>query len=279
MICFPPAKINIGLHIKARRPDGFHDIETLFYPVALYDVLEITTAEIFSIQLSGLPLEGDADSNLCVKAYRLLQTTFNLPPIAIHLHKAIPAGAGLGGGSSDATAMLQLLRDLFTLPLTTEQIRQYAVQLGSDCAFFLHRCPMLASGRGDILTAFPVPHLNNHFIILLSPPISVSTTAAYAAVTPQQPAHPLSDLLAQPIETWKNNIVNDFEQSIFLQHPVLSALKQKLYAAGAVYAAMSGSGAALFGLFPDAHTADRATKTLPEVFFCGRLHTAAKSQS
>ncbi|MDR0728785.1 MAG: 4-(cytidine 5'-diphospho)-2-C-methyl-D-erythritol kinase [Prevotellaceae bacterium] len=272
MICFPPAKINIGLHIKARRPDGFHDIETLFCPVALCDVLEITAAEVFSIQLSGLPVEGNANSNLCVKAYRLLQSAFDLPPVAVYLHKAIPAGAGLGGGSSDATAMLQLLCDFFALPLATEQIRQYAVQLGSDCAFFLHRRPMLATGRGDILTAFPVPHLNDYFIILLSPPVAISTATAYAAVTPQQPAHPLSDLLMQPVEMWKDSIVNDFEQSIFLQYPVLSSLKQQLYAAGAVYAAMSGSGSALFGLFPDANAAARAAKVLPEVLFCGRLN-------
>ncbi|MDR1681212.1 MAG: 4-(cytidine 5'-diphospho)-2-C-methyl-D-erythritol kinase [Prevotellaceae bacterium] len=249
MICFPPAKINIGLSVKSRREDGFHEIETLLCPVALCDVLEITASEAFSFHLSGLPVEGDVESNLCVKAYRLLQATFDLPPLAVYLHKVIPAGAGLGGGSSDATAMLQLLNEFFALGLSPAQLWQYAVQLGSDCAFFLHNRPMLATGRGEILTDFPVPQLSDYRIVLLFAPVSVSTAAAYGAVTAQLPAHPLTDLLAQPVETWKDCLVNDFEQSVFAQYPILASLKEQLYDAGAVYAAMSGSGSALFGLF------------------------------
>ncbi|MDR2802096.1 MAG: 4-(cytidine 5'-diphospho)-2-C-methyl-D-erythritol kinase [Prevotellaceae bacterium] len=252
MLSFPIAKINIGLHVIAKRPDGFHDIETLFYPVELlHDVLEIVPAGRFSIRLSGLPVAGAPESNLCVKAYRLLQADFDLPPVAIHLHKTIPSGAGLGGGSSDATAALQILNELFSLQLSAGQLLRYAVQLGSDCAFFLHRQPMLATGRGEILTALPALDLQPYRIVIETPPVFVGTAEAYAGVTPHPPAQPLASLLAQPVEQWKGTVVNDFEASVFARFPVLAQIKQRLYDDGAAYAAMSGSGSALFALFPE----------------------------
>ncbi|MDR3350981.1 MAG: 4-(cytidine 5'-diphospho)-2-C-methyl-D-erythritol kinase [Prevotellaceae bacterium] len=249
-LVFPPAKINIGLHVTAKRPDGFHQIETLFYPVAsLHDVLEVAPAGRFTIRLSGLPVAGAPEDNLCVKAYRLLQADFDLPPVAVYLHKVIPPGAGLGGGSSDATAMLQALNELFSLQLSAGQLHRYAVQSGSDCAFFLHRQPMLATGRGDILTPLPALPLQPYRVVIETPPVFISTAEAYAGITPRQPAQSLASLLAQPVEQWKDIIVNDFEPSVFARYPELAQIKQRLYDAGAVYAAMSGSGSALFGLF------------------------------
>ena len=278
MLCFPPAKINIGLYVKARRPDGFHEIETLFCPVALCDILEVVVAKTFAFRLSGLPVDGSPDDNLCVKACRLLQADFYLPPVAVYLHKVIPTGAGLGGGSSDATAMLKLLNALFSLRLSTEQLRRYAVRIGSDCAFFLHDRPMLAAGRGEILRELALPRLRRRFIVLLKPPASISTAAAYAAVTPRQPSSPapppLERLLQQPLDAWKDSVVNDFEPAVFARHPSLLALKQRLYQAGALYASMSGSGSALFGLFPDDVAAAAAAAALPGVLFCGPLQTS-----
>ncbi|MDR3133351.1 MAG: 4-(cytidine 5'-diphospho)-2-C-methyl-D-erythritol kinase [Prevotellaceae bacterium] len=250
MLYFPPAKVNIGLHVTAKRPDGFHEIETLFYPVtSLYDVLEVAPAERFSIRLSGLPVEGAPETNLCVKAYRLLQADFDLPPVTIYLHKVIPPGAGLGGGSSDATATLLALNELFFLQLSYGQLFHYAMQLGSDCAFFLHRQPMLATGRGEVLTTLSGLDLQPYSVVIETPPVFISTAEAYAGITPRLPAQPLASLLAQPVEQWKENVVNDFEAPVFARHPVLAQIKQRLYDAGAVYAAMSGSGSALFGLF------------------------------
>jgi 4-diphosphocytidyl-2-C-methyl-D-erythritol kinase len=269
MLSFPCAKINIGLHVTAKRSDGFHNIETLFYPVALHDVLEIVPADVFSLHLSGVPVEGAEETNLCCKACRLLQAAFDLPPAAIYLHKVIPPGAGLGGGSSDATATLQALNVLFALQLSGEQLHRYAVQLGSDCAFFLHRRPLLAAGRGEVFTEMPLPQLRHYFIVIVKPPVFVSTAEAYAGVTPRPPAQPLAALLAQPVEQWKDTVVNDFEPSVFAKFPLLARLKQQFYAAGATYAAMSGSGSAIFGLFSTEAAAKHAAALLPDVVFCG----------
>ncbi|MDR2358513.1 MAG: 4-(cytidine 5'-diphospho)-2-C-methyl-D-erythritol kinase [Prevotellaceae bacterium] len=250
MLLFPSAKINIGLHVTAKRPDGFHEIETLFYPVAsLHDVLEVTPSDRLAIRLSGLPVAGAPEDNLCMKAYRLLQARFDLPPVAIYLHKAIPPGAGLGGGSSDATATLLALNELFSLQLSAGQLFHYAVQLGSDCAFFLHREPMLATGRGEVLTPLPSLHLQPFRIVIETPPVFSSTAEAYAGITPRTPSLPLASLLAQPAGQWKGTVVNDFEASVFARFPLLAQIKQRLYDDGAIYAAMSGSGSAIFGLF------------------------------
>jgi 4-diphosphocytidyl-2-C-methyl-D-erythritol kinase len=271
MLFFPPAKINIGLHVTAKRPDGFHSIETLFYPVALHDVLEIVPARAFSLHLSGYPVEGAADTNLCVKACRLLQATADLPPVAVYLHKAIPPGAGLGGGSSDATAMLQLLNSHFALRLSDEQMYRYALQLGSDCAFFLHCRPLLATGRGEVFSEPPALDVHRYFIVIVKPPVFVSTAEAYAGVTPHAPAQPLASLLAQPVEQWKDTTGNDFEASVFARFPLLAHVKQQFYAAGATYAAMSGSGSAIFGLFAGEAAARRAAAQWPDVVFCGPM--------
>jgi 4-diphosphocytidyl-2-C-methyl-D-erythritol kinase len=260
MLLFPPAKINLGLHVTAKRPDGFHRIETLLCPVTLHDILEIVPSAHFSLRLSGLPLAGAEETNLCVKACRLLQAAFDLPPVTICLHKTIPPGAGLGGGSSDAAATLQGLNRLFSLQLSGEQLHRYAAQLGSDCAFFLHRQPMLAAGRGELLTTFPMPQLQPCFIAIIKPPVSVNTAEAYAGITPRHPAQPLASLLAQPPEHWKNTLTNDFEAPAFARFPALAQIKRQLYEAGATYAAMSGSGSALFGLFPDEASARRMEK-------------------
>ncbi len=270
VVLFPNAKINIGLHVTAKRPDGFHAIETLFYPVSLHDVLEIVPAGKFTVALSGLAVAGAVDDNLCVKAYRLLQKDFGLPPVGIYLHKAIPSGAGLGGGSSDAAHTLTLLNTLFRLNLSTQQLAGYASLLGSDCPFFIYNKPMYATGRGEQLTAANID-LQTYHIVLLKPPVFISTAEAYAGVRPKQPAKPLCDLLQYPIREWEKTIANDFEQSVFEKFPALAQSKQQLYAAGAVYAAMSGSGSAIFGLFESEATAIAAAHRLSGVLLCGTM--------
>ena len=270
MLTFPAAKINLGLHVKEKRADSFHTIETLFYPLDFHDVLEIVPSETTSLILSGLKIEGEKENNLCMKAYQLLCEIFDLPPVAIYLHKLIPSGAGLGGGSSDAAHTLKLLDKLFNLRLTAEQLLHYAAMLGSDCPFFLHHEAMLATGRGEILSPFPV-NLQGKYIIVVKPPIFVSTAMAYADVIPRQPLVPLSEILKQPIEKWKNILVNDFEDTVFIKYSELAHSKQQLYDAGAFYAAMSGSGAALYGLFEEKTKWQQAKMMLDNVLFFGGL--------
>ena len=248
MILFPPAKINLGLQVLRKRADGFHDLETGLLPVPWRDALEVIESDNFSFQTSGLPIPGDAESNLCVRAYRLLQQDFDLPPVAVHLHKIIPMGAGLGGGSSDAASMLMLLNDLFELSLTTTALQAYAARLGSDCPFFIDPRPRMASGTGTTLEDISLD-LSGRHLVLVYPNVAVTTAEAYARVVPHQPASDLLDLLTQPLENWKDGVVNDFEVSVFQQHPVLADIKAQLYGAGAVYASLSGSGSALYGLF------------------------------
>jgi 4-diphosphocytidyl-2-C-methyl-D-erythritol kinase len=274
VVVFPSAKINIGLRVIARRPDGFHDIETLFYPVALCDILEIVPAKELSLQLFGLPVEGPMEHNLCVKAYRLLQKDRDLPPVAMYLYKKIPPVAGLGGGSSDATHTLLALNRLFHLNLTNPQLHNYAAQLGSDCAFFLHNKPMLATGRGDQLREMPHVCLQGYHVVLVKPAaVCVSTAAAYAAVVPQQPAGPLTGVLAHPVSEWQQLIGNDFEAPVFSQFPELQRIKTQLYRQGALYAAMSGSGSSIYGLFPNQETAESAAREMnPHVLFTGPLN-------
>ncbi len=250
MILFPPAKINLGLRIVRKRADGYHDLETAMLPVPWRDALEVIKSDTFSFQTSGLPIPGAPDDNLCVRAYHLLQHDFDLPPIAVHLHKIIPMGAGLGGGSSDAASMLVLLNDLFALALSPSVLEAYAARLGSDCPFFINPRPRLASGTGTTLEDLPLDLSGKHLVIVY-PKVSVTTAAAYARVVPQQPDSDLRDLLTQPIETWKDRLVNDFEASVFPQYPTLADIKEQLYRAGATYASLSGSGSALYGLFDE----------------------------
>tara|TARA_R110002012_G_scaffold62974_2_gene165755 strand:+ start:24891 stop:25694 length:804 start_codon:yes stop_codon:yes gene_type:complete len=248
VITFPNAKINLGLQILRKRSDGYHDISSLFLPIPLQDVLELVEAKSLSFTSSGLPIPGSSDDNLCLKAYHLLQKDFELPPISIHLHKAIPMGAGLGGGSADGAFMLVMLNKKFGLGLIDTQLEDYAGQLGSDCPFFIKNQPAIASGRGAELSSFPLD-LKGHYLLLVFPGIHIGTREAYAGVTPNDQQKAITEVLSMPLSSWKDVLVNDFEQSVFPNHPSLREIKEKLYADGAVYASMTGSGSTMYGIF------------------------------
>lgn len=248
MISFPPAKINLGLNIIEKRSDNFHNIETVFFQIQWCDILEIIKADSFKIFQSGLTVEGNLKDNLCVRAYDLLKTDFNLVPVHIYLHKFIPMGAGLGGGSSDAAYTLMLLNDIFLLKLSKAELANYASKLGSDCACFLHQQPMFAEGRGEILSEINLV-LNGYSIVIVMPPAQVKTAEAYSKVVPHRPTLSVKEIVTLPIEQWKNNLKNDFEDSVFKSHPIIKNSKEKMYELGAIYASMSGSGAAVFGIF------------------------------
>jgi 4-diphosphocytidyl-2-C-methyl-D-erythritol kinase len=249
MVSFPPCKINLGLNILRKRPDGYHELETCFYPVPWTDILEIIPSKNFSFQSSGNPIPGSEQENLCLKAYRLLQRDFNIPPVSIHLHKIIPTGAGLGGGSADAAHTVRLLNQIFNLSLSFDQLRNYTDRLGSDCSFFLQDNPLLGQGRGEILTPILIT-LKGNFLVIVKPPLHVSTAEAYADVAPHPAETPLRHLLETVIPAeWRGRIKNDFEESIFKKYPAIRLLKDKLYNEGALYASMSGSGSSVFGIF------------------------------
>lgn len=257
MITYPNAKINIGLKVIEKRSDGFHNLETFFFPIELTDILEIVESSKTNLTIYGIQLDGRQEDNLCIKAYDLLATEFNLPPVEIHLFKRIPPGAGLGGGSSDAAHTLIALNKLFNLNLSSETLALFAAKLGSDCPFFIYSGNlnteegegMFAEGRGEILTPFTVPQLKGIKIMTEVPPVFVSTAQAYGGVTPHKPQTYLKELLLKPIDQWKGAIANDFESSVFKKHPLISGYKQELYNNGAIYASMSGSGSAVFGLY------------------------------
>jgi len=248
MVVFPPCKINLGLHVVSKRPDGYHNIETCFYPVPWTDILEIIPSEKPGFTFSGSLISGKKEDNLCVRAYSLLKQDLNIPPVQLHLHKIIPSGAGLGGGSSDAAATLKLLNEIFSLGMEIEHLRSYASQLGSDIPFFVDPRPALGQGKGEIITPLPIS-LKVKFLIVVSPGIHSSTAEAYRHVKPGQPKSPLMEILEQPIAEWKDTLLNDFEPSVFSTFPLLQDIKEKLYQHGAGYAGMSGSGSAIFGLF------------------------------
>jgi 4-diphosphocytidyl-2-C-methyl-D-erythritol kinase len=250
MICFPNAKINLGLHILSKRPDGYHSIETVFYPVNLCDALEIVPAEKGQTALvqSGIPVDGKPEDNLVMKAYNLLKKEYDLPEIAIYLRKQIPFGAGLGGGSSDAAFMLKLLNDFAGLQLSFEQLEEYAGRIGADCPFFIRNKPVFAEGIGTVFSPITVS-LDKYHLVLVKPSVSVSTKEAYAQVKPRLPNVPLKELIRLPVNEWRNKLINDFEAGIFAQYPEIGEIKQKLYTEGALYASMSGSGSSVFGIF------------------------------
>jgi len=249
MILYPNAKINIGLNIIRRRVDGFHELETLFVPYkGLTDVLEIVPAEQFSINLYGISLDGNPEDNLCCRAYRLLKEAYDIPPVGIYLYKNIPAGAGLGGGSSDCASTLVALNELFRLGIDQDKLALYASQLGSDVPFFIFNRPMMAFGRGEILEPYTL-NLEDYELKLVTPDVFVSTREAYAGCRPHIPEDKLENLLNLPVGQWKGRVVNDFEETVFSLHPSLSDVKAQLYEQGAVYASMSGSGSAMFGIF------------------------------
>jgi 4-diphosphocytidyl-2-C-methyl-D-erythritol kinase len=248
MINFPNAKINIGLNITERRPDGYHNLETIFYPVQIKDALEVIEAPELSFESSGLDIPGRMEDNLCVKGYHLLKKDFDLPPVKIHLHKNIPIGAGLGGGSADAAFFIRLMNDKFNLDLTIDQQLSYARKLGADCAFFIENKPVFAFEKGNEFETIKLD-LSGYSIALVMPDIHISTSEAYSGVKPAPVKQSLFDLIYEPIGEWKNFIKNDFENNIFKNHLEIRGVKAALYEAGAIYASMSGSGASVFGIF------------------------------
>ena len=252
MITFPNAKINLGLSITEKRPDGYHNLETVFYPLPIEDVLEVTEKssndQPFSLTISGIELDGDLENNLVVKAYRLLEADFQLPPIDIHLHKNIPSGAGLGGGSADAAFMLRLLNEQFKLNLSNTQLENYASRLGADCAFFIQNKPIYAEGIGNLFSPISLS-LTGYQYVIVKPNIFVSTRSAFSQITPRKPIRRVKEIIQLPIEEWKEYLHNDFEDSVFPQFPAIHQIKQQLYESQAIYASMSGSGSSVFGIF------------------------------
>ncbi len=253
MICFPNAKINLGLNIVSKRPDGYHNLETVFYPIGLKDALEIVPSELPSTEgyrffQTGIEIQGNADDNLVIKALKLTSEEKEIPPIDIHLLKKIPFGAGLGGGSSDAAFMLKLLNNTFSLGYTVAELEQKAAKIGADCAFFIRNKPAFATGIGNELTEIKLD-LDDYFFVLVKPDIFVPTKDAYAMISPQQPEISLQKIIKKPISEWKRWMKNDFEPSVFKKYPQICNIKQKLYDLGAMYASMSGSGSSVYAFF------------------------------
>ena len=251
MVVFPNAKINLGLNIVAKRPDGYHDIQSCFLPIQWNDVLEVIEAREFSFSSSGIDIPGDATSNLCIKAYELLKKDFDLPKIAIHLHKNIPIGAGLGGGSADGGFMLTLLNQKFDLRLDSTTLESYAAKLGSDVPFFIKNQPTYVEGTGQIFSPLEIDIKELYFLVAY-PKIHISTKEAYSNVTPTKPTTDLKAILESlPIEEWQSTVKNDFEAPLLPKYPLIRALKEQFLSAGAVYASMTGSGSAVFGIFKE----------------------------
>ncbi len=250
MIKFPPAKINLGLNVLYKRSDGYHEIDTCMIPIGLSDVLEVLPSGNFQFIQTGLSVDGDVSDNLVVRAYELLSDIFNIPPVYVHLRKNIPMGAGLGGGSSDASYMLLMLNELFELKLNNEEIRKLAVQLGSDCPFFVENKPQLGKGRGDVLSPVSI-NLSGYFLKLIFPGIHINTKDAYSNLSLLGNKQAIESIVSAPIELWKNQLNNDFEETVFKLHPSLKDIKNELYDEGAVYASMTGSGSTLYGIFEE----------------------------
>jgi len=263
MLCFPNCKINLGLYITHKRDDGYHDIETVFYPVQLTDALEIIPAAQTTLHTSGIGIAGNTDDNLVYKAYKLLQSQFpdKVPAFDIYLLKAIPMGAGLGGGSADGAFMLRLINDHCKLGLDNNTLAGYALQLGSDCPFFIYNTPQLATGRGEQMQEVDVD-LSAYSIQLIYPLVHISTAQAFRSITPTPASFDLRKLPELPLTEWKNKVSNDFEAPIFSQHPILADIKQQLYAQGAIYASMSGSGSAIYGIFEKGKKAGIVTENV-----------------
>lgn len=262
MIVFPNAKINIGLNVVERRADGYHNLETVFYPVKIYDALEVVLSDKLEFTSSGISIPGNAEGNLCLKAYHLIKKDFDLPPVNIHLHKNIPIGAGLGGGSADAGFFIKLLNEVCEIGLSTEAMQNYARKLGADCAFFIGNKPVFAFEKGDQFEQLEL-NLSAYFLVLVMPPIHVSTAEAYGGVRPKPSKNTLKSALKLPVEEWENLVKNDFEESVFQHHPEILVVKEALYQQGAIYAAMSGSGASVFGIFhkkPDLRELEKANQ-------------------
>ena len=272
MIIFPNCKINLGLQIIRRRNDGYHDLQTVFYPIKIYDALEViqkpgesvkkiqgkpgngTVKEWLQFQCTGLDAGNDPSSNLCVKAFLLLKKDFpQIPFIQMHLHKTIPIGAGLGGGSADAGFTLLLLNEKFSLGISHEKLLDYALQIGSDCPFFIINKPCYATGRGEFLEPLALD-LSSYRLIIVHPGIHINTSQVYSEITPTIPAKSIKEIIKQNIETWRDELKNDFEELIFKNYPEIKKIKNELYESGSIYAAMSGSGSTVYGIFSKDHT-------------------------
>lgn len=267
MISFPNAKINIGLNVVSKREDGYHNLETIFYPVKLCDALEIVESDKTEFSASGIKIDGNPENNLVYKAYQILQKDFNLPPVKLHLHKVIPFGAGLGGGSADAAFTLKMLNDYFKLGIHLVKLESYAAQIGADCPFFIQNKPTFAHGIGDQFESVNLD-LSEFSIVIVKPPFSVSTPEAYRNIVPAKPNFNLNEIETLAIEDWKSVVKNDFEKPVFLQYPEIELLKNILYETGAVYASMSGSGSAVFGIFR--HLPTNLNRYLPKGIFIYR---------
>ncbi|MBL56658.1 MAG: 4-(cytidine 5'-diphospho)-2-C-methyl-D-erythritol kinase [Flavobacteriales bacterium] len=257
MLVFPNAKINLGLNILSRRPDGYHNIESVFIPIPIKDALEITlnTDQKTNFSSYGIEIPSDGKPNLVVRAWALLREDFNIPHVDFDLLKNIPIGAGLGGGSSNAAACIRGLNELFNLKLSEDKLLKLASKLGADCAFFVQNKPVFAQGIGNQFNPININLSQYHFVVIF-PNIHVSTPEAYKHVTPSEPQKNITDILKQPLQTWKSELKNDFEPSVFKQYPKIADVKNALYNAGALYASMSGSGSTLFGIFKTAPGAD-----------------------
>lgn len=259
MISFPNCKINLGLWVTDHRPDGYHTIQTVMFPVPWCDILEIVPAsgDFAKLTVSGTLVYGKPEENLCYSAWKLMSDLYSIPAVSIHLHKIIPTGAGLGGGSADASFMLCMLNTLFQLKLDDDTLRSLSVQLGMDCPFFIDNKPALSTGRGDILQVVPF-NLDGFYLVVVKPPVHVNTAKAFAGISPVLRDDSLMKILGTPVEEWKNTLVNDFEKTIIINYPQIGQIKETLYQLGAVYAAMSGSGSAVYGLFTEKPLVDFA---------------------
>ena len=268
MIIFPQAKINLGLHVLNKREDSYHEVETCMYSIPIFDILEILPADDFSFMQTGLVVDGDIELNLCVKAFRLIQKEYRIPNVYIHLRKQIPMGAGLGGGSSDAAHVINGLNELFSLGISQFKKEELAAQLGSDCAFFIDGSPKLATGRGEILEEITLDLKGKH-LLLIYPDIHVGTAEAYAGVDFYKDSKSVKEILSLPTTEWQGQLENSFEKSIFAKHPVMLEIKKNLIENGAQFAAMSGSGSTLFGIFEN--EPEKLKLTIPNQQFCLEL--------
>ncbi|HRN57771.1 MAG TPA: 4-(cytidine 5'-diphospho)-2-C-methyl-D-erythritol kinase [Agriterribacter sp.] len=256
MVLFPNCKINIGLNVIAKRADGYHNIATVFYPLSWYDAVEIipqsagaSPATPVQFSHSGLPVPGKVTDNICLKAYHLLKKDFpGIPPVHMHLHKTIPTGAGLGGGSANGAFTLLLMNKKLELHLSSVQLAEYALQLGSDCPFFIVNTPCYATGRGEQMQPVSL-NLSSYSFLIVHPGIHIQTARAFSTLNPAQPSRPIKNIVQQPVETWRNELVNDFEAPLFREYPQIEEVKKTLYANGALYASLTGSGSAVYGIF------------------------------
>ncbi len=288
MICHPNAKINLGLNVTERRPDGYHNLETVFYPIPLCDTLRIETTRSdgkhpdcnypsepltqghvtgdYTFRMDGIGIDCPPEKNLLTKALRLIREHYPLPYLYIYLHKQIPSGAGLGGGSSDATHTVKILNQMFALGLFDGKLERLVTTLGADCPFFVRNRPAFATGIGNIFTPVGLS-LSGWYFVLVKPDIFVSTKEAYARISPRKPETPITDIICRPVEEWKNILTNDFEEGIFALHPEIADIKMRLYAQGATYASMSGSGSSVFGLFRTMPEETGMRRLFPGVFY------------